>query len=345
MRRSSSVCSSVAVLVRSGTTWELVRRQRSPSREKVQALIAACLDTLAERKAPARSAVIGRSSGRVRWRRRLDAHEVRMVPELQQQASSSGQSGGLDRGEAEYAFWHLLTETSPTVPRAARIAKHRAGPRGSNGWPGRTRITRSYSPSLREGPGARTDNWGRSGGPGGSGPPVRVASRGAVLPRQREGREAGGGTDPAGYPGRSRILRSAAGCRQLRVDGGGPDELARGGRGVPRQRTRSAMPGARWLARVAEAGEPPGSSSSSGRSGSSTDDPEPRVLDRPEASGRRARPGGPQRQSLVLSEQPSGGTGLRFGTRPVGPASVAGQARIGLGDVPHGFETARGWIA
>ena len=123
-----------AALVRSGSTWELVAGQDEiPVPESVQALIAARLDTLLpERKALLHdAAVIGKVfwGGALEEMGGLDPREVRDgLHELARKELLRPARRPSIEGEVEYAFWHLLIRDVAygQIPRAARIAKHRA---------------------------------------------------------------------------------------------------------------------------------------------------------------------------------------------------------------------------
>lgn len=125
------------ILQRSGRTMRLVPHREVLVPETVQAIIGARLDTLPyETKALLQDASV---IGRVFWagavaslsgeelpevRRRL--HEAALLQLIRPIRSSSVE------GEEEFAFWHILVRdvASAQIPRAERIAKHRA----AAGW-------------------------------------------------------------------------------------------------------------------------------------------------------------------------------------------------------------------
>ena len=121
------------VLLRRGTSWDLAADAEIPVPESVQALIAARLDTLPQK----RKALLQDASvlGKVFWggavaemgglsdrEVRDDLHELARKELLRPARRSSVE------GDAEYAFQHLLIRDVAygQIPRVARAAKHRA---------------------------------------------------------------------------------------------------------------------------------------------------------------------------------------------------------------------------
>src|SRR3990172_5015770 len=127
-----------AVLVRSGTTWELASGGNEiPVPDTVQALIAARLDTLSpERKALLHdAAVIGKVfwAGALAEMGGLDAHEVRDgLHELARKELLRPARRPSIEGEAEYAFWHVLIRDVAygQIPRAGPPGEDSAPTRG-----------------------------------------------------------------------------------------------------------------------------------------------------------------------------------------------------------------------
>jgi predicted ATPase len=302
------------VLVRSGTTWELASGGNEiPVPDTVQALIAARLDTLSpERKALLHdAAVIGKVfwAGALAEMGGLDAHEVRDgLHELARKELLRPARRPSIEGEAEYAFWHLLIRDVAygQIPRAARIAKHRAAAAWIERWPGADRGRRGVTSyhygkalELARTTGADLEDL------------EAQARRFELLAAERvlrlDSEKARKHFERAltltrpGDPGRSRILLFG-GRLQTTTGWTGVDSDELLLEAVEESRasgTRSATPRRSHGSRVSPGGEarPPGSSSSSRkRSDPRRTTPEPRVLDRPDASGRRARPRGPQRR-------------------------------------------------
>ena len=121
------------ILVEQGRTWSLAPGAVPPLPENVQALVAARLDTLSpERKMVLQDAAI---LGKVFWAAavaalgRRDESAVReALHELSRRDLVRSSRASSMEGEAEYAFTHLVIRDVAygQIPRAAKVAKHRA---------------------------------------------------------------------------------------------------------------------------------------------------------------------------------------------------------------------------
>ena len=109
--------------------------------DSVQALIAARLDTLSpERKSLLQDAAV---LGKVFWAGALATMAGRELREVElalhelsrKELVRPARSSSIE-GEAEYGFWHLLVRDVcyAQIPRASRVARHRAA---AGGWSGR----------------------------------------------------------------------------------------------------------------------------------------------------------------------------------------------------------------
>ncbi len=119
------------LLVRRGSSWELRAGAEVPFPDSVRALIAARLDTLTPdaKSLLADAAVIGK----VFWAgavaamgdRNPDA-VVEMLRDLSRKELIRGSRHSSMQGEAEYAFWHILSRdvAYSQLPRAERAARH-----------------------------------------------------------------------------------------------------------------------------------------------------------------------------------------------------------------------------
>jgi class 3 adenylate cyclase/tetratricopeptide (TPR) repeat protein len=119
------------LLVRRGSSWELRAGAEVPFPDSVRALIAARLDTLTPdaKSLLADAAVIGK----VFWAgavaamgdRNPDA-VVEMLRDLSRKELIRGSRHSSMQGEAEYAFWHILSRDVAynQLPRAERAARH-----------------------------------------------------------------------------------------------------------------------------------------------------------------------------------------------------------------------------
>jgi class 3 adenylate cyclase/tetratricopeptide (TPR) repeat protein len=119
------------LLVGNGASWALAEGAEVPFPDSVQALIAARLDTLpTPRKALlADAAVVGRIfwAGALAHMGTLTNDEVGAeLRELSRKELCRAVRRSTMEGEAEYAFWHVLTRdvAYAQIPRAARAAKH-----------------------------------------------------------------------------------------------------------------------------------------------------------------------------------------------------------------------------
>ncbi len=119
------------LLVSTGSSWELREGAEVPFPDSVRALIAARLDTLAPdaKSLLADAAVIGKVfwAGAVAQigERKLD-EVVDVLHELSRNELVRPARHSSIHGEAEYAFWHILTRdvAYAQLPRAARAARH-----------------------------------------------------------------------------------------------------------------------------------------------------------------------------------------------------------------------------
>jgi class 3 adenylate cyclase/tetratricopeptide (TPR) repeat protein len=121
------------LLVRTGSTWELVEGADVRFPDSIQSLIAARLDTLA----PAHKAVLQDASviGKVFWAGGVaamgsgdDVSVGEALDELSSKELVRLAPASTIQGEVEYAFWHVLVRDVcyAQIPRASRAAKHRA---------------------------------------------------------------------------------------------------------------------------------------------------------------------------------------------------------------------------
>ncbi len=119
------------LLIKNGSSWELVDGADIPFPDSVQATIAARLDTLTpERKALlADAAVIGKVfwAGAVAAMGGLDEVVVtESMRELSRKELVRAARRSSMEGEAEYAFWHVLARdvAYAQIPRASRASRH-----------------------------------------------------------------------------------------------------------------------------------------------------------------------------------------------------------------------------
>jgi tetratricopeptide (TPR) repeat protein len=119
------------LLVRRGSSWELVEGAEVPFPDSVRALIAARLDTLSPdaKSLLADAAVIGK----VFWAGAVAAMGDRdpnlvidMLRDLSRKELVRPSRRSSMQGEAEYAFWHILTRDVAynQLPRASRASRH-----------------------------------------------------------------------------------------------------------------------------------------------------------------------------------------------------------------------------
>jgi class 3 adenylate cyclase/tetratricopeptide (TPR) repeat protein len=124
------------LLVRKGSTWELSEGAAVPFPDSVRALIAARLDTLTPdaKSLLADAAVVGK----VFWAGAVAAMGDRdpdmvidMLRELSRKELVRPARRSSMQGEAEYAFWHILSRDVAynQLPRASRAARHIAAAR------------------------------------------------------------------------------------------------------------------------------------------------------------------------------------------------------------------------
>lgn len=119
------------VLIREGGSWELPAGAEVPLPDSLQALIAARLDTLpAERKSLLADAAV---VGKVFWAgalAQMGNRDLTEVIDAMRELSRTELVRPADRssmeGEAEYAFWHVLTRDVAynQLPRPSRAARH-----------------------------------------------------------------------------------------------------------------------------------------------------------------------------------------------------------------------------
>ena len=119
------------LLVRTGTSWELREGAEVPFPDSVRALIAARLDTLNPdvKSLLADAAVVGKVfwAGALAAMGRRDHNAViDMLRDLSRKELVRPARRSSMHGEAEYAFWHILTRdvTYAQLPRASRAARH-----------------------------------------------------------------------------------------------------------------------------------------------------------------------------------------------------------------------------
>jgi class 3 adenylate cyclase len=119
------------LLVKKGSSWELKEGAHVPFPDSVQALIAARLDTL--RAGPksmlADAAVVGKVfwAGAVAQMGGRDLKEVTdALRELSHKELVRPARHSAIKGEAEYAFWHILTRDVAygQLPRPSRVSRH-----------------------------------------------------------------------------------------------------------------------------------------------------------------------------------------------------------------------------
>ena len=119
------------LLVRKGSSWELRAGAEVPFPDSVRALIAARLDTLTPdaKSLLADAAVIGKVfwAGAVAAMGDRDPDAVvEMLRDLSRKELIRGSRHSSMQGEAEYAFWHILSRdvAYSQLPRAERAARH-----------------------------------------------------------------------------------------------------------------------------------------------------------------------------------------------------------------------------
>jgi class 3 adenylate cyclase/tetratricopeptide (TPR) repeat protein len=119
------------LLVRRGSSWELRAGAEVPFPDSVRALIAARLDTLTPdaKSLLADAAVIGKVfwAGAVAAMGDRDPDAVvEMLRDLSRKELIRGSRHSSMQGEAEYAFWHILSRdvAYSQLPRAERAARH-----------------------------------------------------------------------------------------------------------------------------------------------------------------------------------------------------------------------------
>jgi class 3 adenylate cyclase/tetratricopeptide (TPR) repeat protein len=125
------------LLVKKGSSWELEAGAQVPFPDSIQALIAARLDTLetGPKSMLADAAVVGKVfwAGAVAQMGGRDLKEVTdALRELSHKELVRPARHSSIEGEAEYAFWHVLTRdvAYAQVPRASRASRHGA----AAGW-------------------------------------------------------------------------------------------------------------------------------------------------------------------------------------------------------------------
>ncbi|MDX6523470.1 MAG: hypothetical protein QOI17_983 [Gaiellales bacterium] len=121
------------LLVRTGSSWELRRGAEVPFPDSVRALIAARLDTLTPdaKSLLADAAVVGKVfwAGAVAQMGGRDPEMViDMLRDLSRKELVRPARRSSMQGEAEYAFWHILTRDVAynQLPRASRASRHLA---------------------------------------------------------------------------------------------------------------------------------------------------------------------------------------------------------------------------
>ena len=121
------------LLVRKGSTWELREGVEVPFPDSVRALIAARLDTLTPdaKSLLADAAVIGKVfwvGGVARMGERDLDWVASVLRDLSRKELVRASRHSSMQGEAEYAFWHILTRDVAynQLPRASRAARHTA---------------------------------------------------------------------------------------------------------------------------------------------------------------------------------------------------------------------------
>ena len=201
------------MLVQDAGTWDLRAGAALPLPGSIQSLIAARLDTLShERKAMLSDAAV---VGKVFWAGAVAQMGDRTLEEVSEAMGELSRKELVRlsrrssmRGEAEYAFWHVLARDVAygQLPRASRASRHVAAARWIESRPraGRGHRRRARLP-LRDGLGARTRGTADRAGGGARGTCAEVS-----LPRRgtraRLGRRSGTlepRTGPRARPGRS----------------------------------------------------------------------------------------------------------------------------------------------
>ena len=121
------------LLVRKGSTWELREGVEVPFPDSVRALIAARLDTLTSdaKSLLADAAVIGKVfwvGGVARMGERDLDSVASVLRDLSRKELVRASRHSSMQGEAEYAFWHILTRDVAynQLPRASRATRHTA---------------------------------------------------------------------------------------------------------------------------------------------------------------------------------------------------------------------------